>query len=72
MLELSRRVNYPIFFGEMFGAKRDFHDINDAVTIRYENFFDDPPSDWEKTLRGPADRIAWLKKRLQTKKKPSP
>jgi hypothetical protein len=65
MLELSDRVNYPIFFGEMFGAKKYFHDISEAVTIRYESFFVDPPADWEKTLSGPADRIDWLKEQYQ-------
>jgi len=67
MLELSSRVNYPLFFREMFGAKRDFHDISEAVTIRYESFFINPPSDWEKTLSGPPDRIAWLKKQFRAK-----
>jgi len=62
--ELSGRVNYPLFFGEMFGSKRDFHDIGEAVTIRYESFFDNPPPDWEKRLSGPPDRIAWLKAHL--------
>jgi hypothetical protein len=63
--ELSNRINYPLFFGEMFGAKRDFHDLSEAVTIRYETFFDNPPADWDKVLRGPADRIAWLKAKFQ-------
>jgi hypothetical protein len=60
-LELSSRINYPLFFGEMFGSKRDFHDIREAVTIRYESFFDSPPPDWDQKLVGPPDRIAWLK-----------
>jgi hypothetical protein len=61
MMEFSDRINYPIFFGEMFGAKRDFHDISDAVTVRYEHFFQNPPPDWETKLKGSADRIAWIK-----------
>ena len=65
MLELSDKINYPIFFREMFGAKRDFHNIKDAVTIRYESFFDSAPPDWDKVLSGPPDRIAWLKARFQ-------
>jgi len=65
MLEFSNRINYPLFFREMFGAKRDFHDIMDAVTIRYESFFDNAPPDWDKVLSGPADRIAWLKERFR-------
>lgn len=65
MLELSSRVNYPIFFREMFGAKRDFHDISEAVTIRYESFFAQPPAGWERLLKGPEDRIIWLKHQFQ-------
>jgi hypothetical protein len=73
MLELSNRINYPLFFGEMFGAKRDFHDINGVVTIRYENFFTNPPTRWDKIIGGPLDRIAWLKEQFQTSRKnPSP
>jgi hypothetical protein len=68
MLELSDRINYPLFFGEMFGAKRDFHDINGVVTIRYENFFTNPPPHWDKIIGGPLDRIAWLKKQFQMSK----
>jgi len=68
MLELSNRINYPIFFREMFGAKRDFHDIGEAVTIRYESFFENAPPDWDKVLSGPPDRIAWLKEHFKTKK----
>ena len=63
-LEFSARINYPLFFGEMFGSKRDFHDIREAVTIRYESFFDSPPPDWDQKLVGPPDRIAWLKSHL--------
>ncbi|MFZ2055595.1 MAG: hypothetical protein WAU81_15505 [Candidatus Aminicenantales bacterium] len=72
MLELSNRINYPIFFGEMFGAKRDFHNINGVVTIRYESFFSNPPSNWDKIIGGPLDRIAWLKKQFQTRPKSYP
>jgi hypothetical protein len=64
MLEFSDRINYPIFFEEMFGAKKDFHDISGAVTVRYEHFFQNPPPDWETKLKGPADRIDWIKKRF--------
>ena len=58
--ELPPSVNYPVFFREMFGGKRDFHDLAGVVTVRYENFFDDPPEGWEQKLAGPPDRIAWL------------
>lgn len=64
MHQFSDRINYPIFFKEMFGAKRDFHDISNAVTVRYEHFFVNPPADWDKQLTGSADRIAWIKERF--------
>ncbi len=61
IVELSDRYNYPIFFKEMYGAIYDFHDITEAVTIRYESFFDKPIPNWEQILTGPADRIAWIR-----------
>jgi hypothetical protein len=68
MLAFSDRINYPIFFREMFGAKKDFHDITGAVTVRYEHFLQNTPPDWDKKLAGPADRIAWIKERFAAKK----
>ena len=64
MMQMPESINYPIFFKEMFGAKRDFHDITDVSLIRYEHFFNDPPEDWDKHLKGPADRIDWMKERF--------
>jgi len=34
IVEFLNRYNYPIFFNEMFNAKKDFHDITNKVTIR--------------------------------------
>ena len=64
MLQLSDRINYPIFFQEMFGAKRVFNDITNVVTFRYESYFRNPVIDWYEQLNGPADRIEWMKKNL--------
>lgn len=64
MLELSDRINYPIFFKRMFGAKREFNDITNVVTFRHESFFRDPTPGWEHQLEGPADRIAWIREHL--------
>jgi hypothetical protein len=64
MLLFSEHINYPVFFREMFGGKCDFHDLAGAVTVRYEHFFREPPTDWSKRLSGPANRIAWLKARF--------
>lgn len=66
MIEFSPRVNYPIFFEEMFGARRAFDDITDVVTFRHESYFRKPAPDWDTKLKGPADRIAWMKKNLIT------
>jgi hypothetical protein len=70
MLEFSPRINYPIFFEQMFGAKRVFDDITGVVTFRHESYFRKPAPDWEKRLKGPADRIAWIKERLDTREGP--
>jgi len=65
MIEFSPRVNYPIFFEQMFGAKRTFDDITEVVTFRHESYFRKPAPDWDKKLKGPADKITWVKKHLQ-------
>jgi hypothetical protein len=67
MIELSERINYPIFFEQMFGAKRKFNDISDVVTLRHESYFRNPAPDWHKKLKGPEDKIAWMKKHLDKK-----
>jgi hypothetical protein len=64
MTELSAAFNYPIFFEEMFGAKNTFDDITGVVTLRYEYYFKDPDPDWDRRLKGPRDRIAWIKERV--------
>jgi hypothetical protein len=64
MVELSERYNYPIFFKEMFGATEEFDRLDAVVTLRYDIYFRDPAPDWAEKLKGPADRIAWLKERL--------
>ena len=67
MLELSSKINYPIFFEQMFGARRVFDDITGVVTFRHESYFRKPAPDWDKRLKGPADRIAWIKEYLAAK-----
>jgi len=64
MVELSDKYNYPIFFDEMFGAPRPFDSIEGVITIRHEGYFQKPAPDWEQKLKGPKDRIAWLKAHL--------
>jgi hypothetical protein len=67
MIEFSSRVNYPIFFEQMFGAKRVFDDITDVVTFRHESYFRNPALGWDKRLKGPAHKIAWIKEHLDTR-----
>jgi D-alanyl-D-alanine carboxypeptidase len=64
MLELSPEVNYPLFFQENFQAKKTFNSIEGLVTIRYDVYFRNPRPGWDERLKGPADRITWLKDRL--------
>jgi hypothetical protein len=54
----------------MFGAKKDFHDITGAVTVRYEHFLQNTPPDWDRKLAGPANRIAWIKERFGGEDRP--
>jgi hypothetical protein len=64
MMELSDRFNYPIFFEQMFGAKHVFNDLTGVVTLRHEYYFKNPAPDWDKQLKGPTDRIKWMKEYL--------
>jgi hypothetical protein len=68
MTELSFRINYPVFFDRLFEADKDFSSIEEAVTIRYDVFFRKAPPNWDKTLRGPKEKIAWLKERISESK----
>lgn len=59
-LELPATLNLPLFFGEMFGGGRDFHDLEGAISLRHEGWLLKPNMAWAGRLRGPADRLAWL------------
>jgi hypothetical protein len=69
MTELSFHINYPVFFDRLFEADKDFSSIEEAVTIRYDVFFRKAPPNWDKTLKGPKEKIAWLKERISKSKK---
>jgi len=64
IIEFSNEINYPIFFREQFGAKKDFHDITQVVTFRHESYFNNPEPDWEKKIIGPQEKIDWIKEHL--------
>ena len=61
MVELSARYNYPMFFKEMFGALEAFDSLAEVATMRYDVYFRNPAPDRHVRLKGPPDRIAWLK-----------
>jgi hypothetical protein len=64
MRELSPRYNVPLFFREMYGARREFDSIADVVTLRYDVYFRDPAPDWRERMKGPDAIVAWLTARL--------
>ncbi|MCU0613142.1 MAG: hypothetical protein MUE60_15320, partial [Candidatus Eisenbacteria bacterium] len=64
MTLLPDGYNYPVFFHEMFGANRPFVSLDGVITMRHEGYFKNPAPDWSERLKGPADRIAWLKAHL--------
>jgi hypothetical protein len=61
MLLLSDRVNVPLFFKEQFGAEREFDSVDGVVTLRHESYLKNPDARWREKLKGPADRVAWIK-----------
>jgi len=63
-LLFSDKINYPVFFKEMFGAKKEFIDITEAITIRHESYFRNPDPEWNKKLIGPPDKVDWIKYNL--------
>jgi hypothetical protein len=54
-----------MFFRKQYGANREFDDISDIVTMRYDVYFRDPESDWAEKLKGPMHKLYWLKARLR-------
>jgi len=68
LVELSDRYNYPIFFDQMYGAVGSFESIAEVVTLRYDIYFRNPDPEWSRKLKGPAEKINWLKRRLGKKR----
>jgi hypothetical protein len=64
MRELPASYNFPIFFKEMYGAKREYNDLTGIATLRYDVYFRNPASDWPSRLVGPRATIDWLAARL--------
>jgi hypothetical protein len=64
MTELSDKINYPIFFKEMFGSDNEYDNLEGVVTLRYDFYFRNPAPDWQKRLKGPGETISWLSEKL--------
>lgn len=64
MVELPESYNYPLFFHQMFEAATEFESLDGIVTMRYDVYFRKPDPQWAEKLKGPQDKIAWLKERL--------
>ena len=65
MKQLPDSYNYPMFFKKQYGANREFDDISDIVTMRYDVYFRDPEPDWTEKLKGPKRKLDWLKDHLR-------
>jgi hypothetical protein len=64
MVELPGEYNYPLFFKELYGGDREFHTIDNVITLRHDVFFEKPASGWAAKLKGPAGTISWLERRF--------
>lgn len=64
MLELDNRYNYPIFFEKQYGAVEPFNSIENVATIRTLVSLDKMGQNWAAELKGPQDKIEWLRRRL--------
>jgi hypothetical protein len=64
LLELDNRYNYPAFFHKQFTAEKPFDDITDVVTIRTEVLLKNAGPNWVNELKGPAEKLEWLKSHL--------
>jgi len=61
MVQLGDPYNYPLFFKEMYGGDKDFHTIDNVVTLRHDVYFEKPAPGWAAKLKGSAATISWLK-----------
>ncbi|MCP4582759.1 MAG: hypothetical protein GY839_14205 [candidate division Zixibacteria bacterium] len=64
MIELGDDYNYPLFFQQMFGADREFGSIDNVTSLRYDIYFRDPDPQWDQKIKGPKEKVDWIKARL--------
>jgi hypothetical protein len=60
-VELPGSHNYPLFFDRFYDSKKTYDSLEDVVSIKYEFDFADLPAEWDQSLSGPAETIAWIK-----------
>ena len=60
-LQLPDGYNWPLLFKEMFGARRDFHDLTGVVSLRHEGLLLQAGTSGLDRLSGPPDTIRWLR-----------
>jgi hypothetical protein len=66
MAPFSEAYNYPIFFKRHWGGLREYDDIRSAVMLRVVIDFSKVGPDWDRELKGPPEKIAWLKGHIRT------
>ncbi|MCX5752093.1 MAG: hypothetical protein NTW97_00445 [Candidatus Krumholzibacteria bacterium] len=64
MTLLPDGYNYPLFFKETYGADKPFDTLDGVVTLRYDAYFRNPAPDGSAKLKGSAETVSWLEKRL--------
>lgn len=64
MIPITDAYNFPLLFQKVYGGLNEYNDLNGIVMIRID--FDPTlvSPDWPQLLKGPADRIDWLKKHI--------
>ncbi|MEW6411932.1 MAG: hypothetical protein AB1483_05595 [Candidatus Zixiibacteriota bacterium] len=65
MRQLPESYNYPVFFEKQYGAVRPFDSIENVVTLRCVVSSENMGEDWPTRLKGPQDKIDWLKERIR-------
>jgi hypothetical protein len=64
MLELPGAYNYPIFFDRQFEAHASFDSVDGVVTVRHVVSDENLGPNWHRELKGPADKVGWLYRRI--------
>jgi len=58
---LPESYNWPLLFDELFGARRDFHDLTGVVSLRHEGLLPAAGGERLERLCGPPAILDWLR-----------